>query len=327
VARVCGVNVSTVSRCLNDKGRVNEKTRERILSAVASLNYRPNRVARGLVTGRTHTVGLIVSDIRNPFFAEVARGAEDAAYSAGFDVVLCNSDLRPDKQISYIRSLAEKGVDGIIINYVLAMTSEQEKLLASYGIPIVLLDRPKNVTRLSSVSIDNFQGGFLAGSFLLKLGHRSLALLGGPEDLSTHTDRGRGFLEAVKRASPRVAANVFRGSQSFSAGYEMAWKMLTAHPETTAVFTSNDVMAFGALRALSEAGKKVPGDVSVIGFDNLDLCEMIQPPLTTIERPKYEMGKSAVELLLELIEAGRSHAPIHRVSGVRLVERQSTAAL
>lgn len=322
VAKACGVNVSTVSRCLNGKGRINAGTRDRILAAARSLDYRPNRIARGLVTGRTHTLGLIVSDIRNPFFAEVARGVEDAANHAGCDVVLCNTDLHQEKQLRYIRSLVEKGVDGIIINFASAMNREQEQFLRTCGVPVVLLNRPSKAVKLSTVSIDNRQGGFLAATFLLKLGHRSLAVLGGPEDQSNHAARAAGFLGAVKASGRNVKTHVLHGSQNFAGGYEMTWRLLTEHADVTAIFTGNDVMAFGALRALTESGRRVPEDVSLVGFDNIEMSGMIQTPLTTIEQPKYEIGKCAVEILL-----GPQSAPVHREFGVKLVERQSTRPL
>jgi DNA-binding LacI/PurR family transcriptional regulator len=326
VARESDVDISTVSRCLNDTGRINQKTRDRIFAAAARLNYRPNRVARGLVTGRSQTFGLIVSDIRNPFFAELARGVEDAAYAAGFDVVLCNSDLHAEKQLRYVTSLVEKAVDGIIINYASAMDRRQEKHLASLGVPVVLLNRPESLKLLSTVSADNFQGGFLAGSYLLKLGHRRLLMLGGPEEQSNHAARKRGFLKGVQGAQG-VQPLVLHGDQNFSGGYQLTWKALASQTGITAVFASNDVMAFGAIRALTEAGKRVPEDISVIGFDNVELSGMIQPRLTTIDQPKYEIGRAAVELLLELSRPGNGTQPVHRVFGVQLIERQSTRSI
>ncbi len=323
VARECGVNVSTVSRCLNRNGRVNEQTRARILAAAERLNYLPNHVARGLVTGKTHTLGLIISDIRNPFFSELARGVEDAAYQAGCDVVLCNSDLHPEKQLKYVQSLVAKRIDGIIINWAAELKPAQEKLLISFGVPIVLLNSQIGVHLLSTVSVDNFQGGFLAGSYLSKLGHSHLALLSGPEVQSRVAERKRGFLKSLENANRRKDAVVLHGDQNFNGGYQLAWKLIAEHPRVTAIFTHNDVMAFGALRALSEAGRRVPQDISVVGFDNVEIAQMIQPPLTTIDQPKYEIGMAATELLLRLAQEPKPDAPIHRVFGVRLVERQS----
>src|ERR1700687_5225790 len=159
VARESGVNISTVSRALNDGYGVNEQTRENVIAVAARLNYRPNRIARGLVTGRSHSLGLIVSDIRNPFFAEVARGAEDAARSGNYDLVLCNSDLDADKQMQYVRSLLEKRVGGILMNSVAMLNREQRAQLAASALPVVLLNRPASNRTFSTVCADNETGG------------------------------------------------------------------------------------------------------------------------------------------------------------------------
>jgi LacI family transcriptional regulator len=321
VARESGVDVSTVSRCLNGGGRIGPKTRDRILAVAARLQYRPNRVARGLVTGRSHSLGLIVSDIRNPFFAELARGAEDAAYAAGYDLILCNSDLRHEKQLGYLSSLVEKAVEGIVINYAAAVDRKQERHLASLGVPVVLLNRPEGLNKVSSISVDNYHGGFLAGRYLAGLGHRRFALLAGPEDQSNHALRASGFRDGIAGAD----ATILHSDQTLAGGYQNAWKLLSARPDTTAIFASNDVMAFGAMRALNEAGKQIPRDISLVGFDNLQLSALTQPPLTTIDQPKYEIGKAAVELCLDLACAEMHVAPVHRVFGVELVERKSAA--
>jgi DNA-binding LacI/PurR family transcriptional regulator len=323
VARESGFDVSTVSRCLNRKGYVHPATRDRILAVAQRLNYLPNRVARGLVTGASHTLGLIISDIRNPFFAEVARGVEDAACSAGFDLVVCNSDLHPEKQDRYINSLASKGVDGLIVNWAAKLDTAEEDRLLSYGIPIVLLSSPAGVRKLSTVSVDNEQGGFLAGSYLLKLGHRRLALLTGPEDQSRIAARQKGFLKAVEGSAGEPSVVVLHGDQNFPGGYRMAWRLISDYPEVTAIFTHNDVMAFGALKAFAEAGRRVPDQISIVGFDNVEISQMLQPALTTINQPKYEIGKAAVEVLLALSATPKPANPIHRIFGVNLVERQS----
>src|SRR6516225_3776290 len=177
VARESGVNVSTVSRALNGEYGVHAGTREHVLAIAKRLHYRPNRVARGLVTGRSHTLALVVSDIRNLFFAEVARGAEDAAYRAGYDLVLCNSDLDPEKQMRYAQLLAEKRVDGILMNSVAALSRKQQEQLLALGVPIVLLNRTAPRSAFSTICADNEAGGALAADYLLKLGHRKIAHL------------------------------------------------------------------------------------------------------------------------------------------------------
>jgi LacI family transcriptional regulator len=325
VARESGVNVSTVSRALNGEYGVHAETREMVTAVARRLGYRPNRVARGLVTGRSHTLGLVVSDIRNPFFAEVARGAEDAAYRAGHDLILCNSDLDPEKQMLYVQSLLEKRVDGILMNSVSVLSRAQQETLAGMGAAIVLLNRAAPRAAFSSVCADNEAGGRLAGEYLLKLGHRQIAHITGPRHHGNMTDRAKGFVRALAGAGDPVTPVVLYGKNNFTGGYEMGREILEKHPEVTAIFAANDTMAFGAIRALTEVGRRIPKDVSVIGFDDIELASIVNPALTTIHQPKYEIGAAAVEILLRHADRKKSHAAEHRVFDVNLVERQSCA--
>ncbi len=326
IARECGVNVSTVSRSLNGSYGVNDETRRKVLDAARRLNYVPNRVARGLATGRSQSLALLISDIRNPFFAEVARGAEDAAFAAGYDLILGNADLDRQRQMRYLRSLVAKRVDGLIINSVSGLSDPEVEELLGYRIPIVLLNRSDNIQSISTVSGDNFEGGFLAGQHLIGLGHRNLAHLSGPKQHGNLTERARGFLRAVHQAGDEVHAVVLHGDQNQSGGYSLTRKLLASHTAVTGISTANDAMAFGAIRALLEHGKRIPGDISLVGFDNLDLAAILQPPLTTVHQPKYEMGEAAVQILLRQI-AHPDSGPEHRVLGVQLVERESCRRL
>lgn len=330
VARESGVNISTVSRALNDGYGVHHSTREHVLAVAARLNYRPNRVARGLVTGKSNTLALIISDIRNPFFAEVARGAEDAARAGDCDLVLCNSDLDADKQMRYVASLLEKRVDGILMNSVAALTRAQRAQLAECGVPIVLLNRPATQSRtFSSVGVDNFAGGQLAAEYLCGLGHRYIAQISGPRRHGNMTDRARGFLHAVRDKGLPCAPVTLHGENSFSGGHALMRQVMEEHPQVTAVFTGNDLMAFGAVRAVLEAGRRVPDDISLIGFDGVELASVIYPPLTTIRQPSHEIGQAAVEILLKQGKRATAEArdPEHRTLVVELVERQSCRAL
>ena len=323
VARESGFNVSTVSRALNGEYGVHNQTREHVIAVAERLHYRPNRVARGLVTGRSHTLGLVVSDIRNPFFAEVARGAEDAAYRAGYDLVLCNSDLDPEKQLRYVQSLVEKRVDGILMNSVASLTRKQQDQLVGMGATIVLLNRAAARHAFSTISADNEAGGALAAEYLLKLGHRHIAHLTGPRHHGNMTDRARGFVRALEAARNPARPVILYGKNNFAGGVELAQKLMAQHPDVTAAFVGSDTMAFGVMRALMEAGCRIPRDVSVIGFDNVELASIAHPPLTTIHQPKYEIGQAAVEILLRLAGHSEYRVPEHRLFGVHLVERES----
>lgn len=326
IAHASGVDVSTVSRSLSGSYGINKETRERVLAIAAELNYHPNRVARGLATGRSHTVGLIVSDIRNPFFAELARGAEDAACAAGCDVVLCNSDLDPAKQLRYIRALLSKRVDGILMNSVGGLDRSQQEQLAGAGLPVVLLNRPKSVSCFCTVSADNNEGGFLAGEYLIGLGHVEIAHITGPRDHGNLKERARGFLRAFSNAPALKPPLVLYGEHNFRGGFELARTVLTRHPDVTAIFAANDIMAFGAMRALIETGIEIPRQMSIIGFDNVEFDAVVHPPLTTIHQPKYEMGRAAVEMILTFADQPEPPLPEHRQFGVKLIERQSCAA-
>jgi DNA-binding LacI/PurR family transcriptional regulator len=323
VARESGVNISTVSRALNNGYGVNDQTREHVISVAARLNYRPNRIARGLATGRSHSLGLIISDIRNPFFAEVARGAEDAARTGHCDLVLCNSDLHADKQMQYVQSLLDKRIDGIMMNSVSMLSREQQAQLAGSGVPIVLLNRPASNHTFSTVCADNEAGGALAARYLLGLGHRKIAHLTGPRQHGNLSDRARGFVRELAAAEHPVQPIVLHGKFTFDGGAELTGKLLDEHPDVTAIFAANDVMAFGVVQAVLDRGLHIPDDLSLIGFDNIEFSRIVHPPLTTIHQPKYQMGSAAVDILLRLAREKDKQIPEHRRLGVELIERQS----
>ena len=326
VARESGVNISTVSRALNNSYGVNDQTREHVSAVALRLNYRPNRVARGLVTGRSHSLGLVLSDIRNPFFAEVARGAEDAARAGGCDLVLCNSDLDPDKQMHYVRSLLEKRIDGILMNSVSALSREQQAQLTASDVPIVLLNRPASNQGFSTVCANNEEGGAMAARYLLDLGHRKIAHLTGPKQHGNLSDRTRGFVRTLQAAKNAIHPIVRYGKFNFAGGAELTRKLLDAHPDVTAIFAANDVMAFGVVKAALERRLRIPEDLSLIGFDNIEFSGIVYPPLTTIHQPKYEMGQAAVEILLRMARERDKRIAEHRLLGVEMIERQSCQA-
>ncbi len=288
------------------------------------LHYRPNRFARGLVTGRSQIIGLIISDIRNPFFADVARGAEDAAFAAGSDVVLCNSDLNSERQKRYIHSLMEKNVDGIIMNSITALDRAEQKRLAESGVPVVLLNSHEKNSPFSTVLADNEHGGWLAAEYLWGLGHRRFAHLSGPGRHGNLSMRAKGFLQYVRKPSSKATVSVLHGGHTFEGGYQVARKLFADRGSITAIFAANDAMAFGVLKAAMELKVQIPEDVSLVGFDDVEMAAISHPPLTTIYQAKYELGEAAVNMLFSA-RAGKQKAPEHRVLGVRLIERDSAA--
>ena len=326
LAREANVNVSTVSRALNGRAGVRREIRERVLEAAGRLNYRPNLVARGLVTGKSNAIGLFVSDIRNPFFAEIARGAEDAAYRANHDVVLCNSDLDPVKQMRYFFSLLDKRVGGIVMNSVAPLSRGERKQIASSNTLVVLLSNAPREHSFSSVTCDNERGGYLAGAHLAGLGHTVVAHLTGAVHHANLEERWRGFVKAMQRVAPGRKPVLLGGAHNSQGGFEMAQRLLKKHPEVTAIFAANDAIAFGAARALHAAGVRIPDDISLIGFDDTEQASIMHPPLTTISQPMYEIGKAGVEILIGQINRNDC-VPEHRRFDVRLVERESCREL
>lgn len=323
ISKEAGVDIATVSRALNGSYGVHKDTREKVVAVAKRLNYRVNLMAKSLAVGKSHTLGLLVPDIGNPFVTELVRGAEDAAYAAGYHILLCNSYLNPAREVQYMHSLLDKRVEGILMHSVQSLTKLEMKELIASGIPVVLLHQPPNTSVFSGVCVDNFLGGTLAGKHLVELGHRRLAYLNGPRGHGNFMERAKGFTKAGAKLN--VSPIIMHGPPNYEGGYQMAQKLLAQHPEVTAIFAANDVTAFGIARAIYEAGLSIPGDVSLIGFDNVELANVVRPPLTTIHQPKYELGEAAVEILLALAKKGSQGVPEHREFGVRLVTRQSTA--
>lgn len=321
VAREAGVDVSTASRALNGRPGISRRMCERILAVAARLNYRPNLMARGLITGKSSTIGLLVSDIRNPYMAELARAADDAAHRAGYDIVLCNSDLDPAKQMRYFLSLLDKRVGGVIMNSVAALSPQDRQRIASSRVPVVLLSRPPRGSGFSSVRCDNERGGYLAGAYLTGLGHTELAHLTSLVSHPNLQERWQGFARAAQTATGRRPI-LLRGPHNFRGGFEMARRLLEKHPEVTAIFAANDAVAFGAACALHSAGVRIPDDISLIGFDGVETAAVVHPPLTTVSQPIYEIGKAAVEIVIRQI-TGKESVAEHRIFDVQLIERES----
>lgn len=321
IARTTGLNISTVSRSLTGQVGVSRETRSRVVAAARRLNYRRNTLASGLITRRTRTLGLILSDVRNPFSAELARGVEDAACKAGYDLVLCNSDLEPDKELAYIRSLVEKRVDGILINSV-----RRGDLDVPRSVPVVFFNRPIRRRDYSEVTANNFEGGLAATRHLLELGHTRIVHLTGAAGHINLADRARGYLRAMRDAAVK-ALPLLRGPHSYQGGYDLTRRLLeSGGRRPTAIFAGNDALAIGGMRALREVRLRIPEDFSIVGFDDIETAALLAPPLTTVYQPKYEMGQAAVEILLRRLEGQDGGVAEHRVLGTRLIVRESTAA-
>lgn len=301
VAALAKVSIATVSRVINNSDKVVPETRALVQKAMDELGYQPNRVARRLRQkgGRRHLLGLILPDIQNPFFAELARGVEDVAYANQFAVLLCNSDENLKKEAFYLDVMKAESVDGVILPPIAERDPAVLKLAQS-GMPVVSVDRSLNSTLVDTVEVDNFQGAYEAVEHLIKLGHKRIGLIAGRTNLSTSRDRRRGYEEAMAVAGLPVKTEFIRvGDNKQASGKGLAEELLDLSPRPTALFVCNNLMAVGALEAIHAKKLKVPGEVALIGFDDLPWAEALDPPLSVVRQPAYELGRAAAETLLK----------------------------
>lgn len=289
-----------------------------------ALGYHPNIVARSLRSGVTKTIGLIVPDASNPFFAEVARKIEDYGYQQGYSVILGNSDNNPEKQTNYINTLLAKRVDGVIF---ISSGGEDNDLLkfSNSQIPVVVADRNISLELADVVLVDNEQAGYDATWYLIELGHNNIACITGPNILSPSMERINGYERAMNKAGIPIRQENITAGDFTSLGGEKAMEcLLAATDRPTAVFCFNDMMAIGAMAAIRKAGLSIPGDVSIIGFDDIELTSIVVPPLTTVAQPFDEIARYATDLLIERIKGNRTEANQRIVLKARLVPREST---
>ncbi|WP_066073227.1 LacI family DNA-binding transcriptional regulator [Neobacillus soli] len=306
IARKANVSITTVSRVINQKSEgIGDSTRKKVLDIIEELDYRPNSIARSMITKQTNTIGLIIPDIRNPFFPELVRGVEDFANQHAYNVFLCNTDGEPKRELEYISLMKEKNVDGIIFTYSCAETIHQlEEIVLDQKIPLVLLDRGVDDQKFSGVSIDNEKAGYLATKHLLDLSHTKIGCITGPAQFPNSKDRLNGYRKALKEAGiPFDQDLILAADFQMDGGYQAA-KTLLAKKDITAIFAFNDVMAFGVYQAAAEQGMNIPEDVSVVGFDNINYNQLLNPKLTTIEQSVYDMGEISAKILLEQITQG-----------------------
>lgn len=324
VAKLAGVSVSTVSRYLNKSGYVNVETERSIKSAIEKLDYAPNQVARGLAGKRTNTIALILPDISNLFFSDLARAVEDVAATYGYTVILGNSDDQVDKEKRYIETLKKKYIDGFIFASQTFGTEEAE-MLTKLGIPFVCLDRGPSKENASVVRSKNKEGAKLAVEHLLDMGCRKIAHIYGPQDLITGKDRLIGFEESVHHLSWYTPTLLEEGDFRIRGGISATERLLQRHPDIDGIFAGNDLMAIGALKALTRMGMAVGSDVAVCGFDGIQTTEVTMPELTTIAQPLYEMGALISRLLIKKIE-GKLEEDLTYELDVKLLARESTLA-
>ncbi len=323
VAERAGVSTATVSHVINQTRFVREETRQKVLEAIEALNYQPSAIARGLATNATQTIGLIISDIANPFFTAVARGVQDEIHQHGYHTIFCNTDEDPEREDEYLRLLSARQIDGLIIAPT-GVRSERLIRMAEAGLSIVLLDRETSDLEAPLVGVDNEGGGYQATRYLIELGHRRIAILIGIETISTLATRFEGYKRALReadipvdetlvvRADPRFYSNqnypsvspppmFLTNNQMTPSAFHALQRILDLPDRPSAIFVTNNEMTVGALHALKERGLRCPEDISLISFDDHAWAPIFSPPLTVVRQPTYELGQTAAVLLMKLI--------------------------
>ena len=325
VAKRAGVAPITVSRVINHSGYSSQDTRERVEAAIAELEYVPNRLARSLRSKRTNTLALILTDITNPFFTTVARGVEDTASDAGFTVVFCNTDESETEEQKYLQVVLQQQVDGILL-VPARSTPESVEMIQKQGTPVVVLDRkmPPD-TEVDVVRCENVEGAYQLVKLLIGLGHRQIAVVSGPKIVSTAEDRVVGYCQAMTEAGLGSTTDLIcYGAFTQDSGYEMTRQVLAIKPQPTAIFAANNLIGIGALKALQDAGLRVPEDVAMVSYDDLPANLVTFPFFTVAVQPAYEMAKKATQLLLARL-TGSAPTPCQEVIlPTEIIIRQSS---
>lgn len=299
VAERAGVSVATVSHVINGTRKVAPETAERVRQAMEELDYHPNAVARSLRTRKTQVIGVVVSDITNPFFATLVRGAEDAALEAGYSIVVCNSDETVEKENRYVQVLRRRRVDGMLLAPVGGGENPAIQKLAQQGVPFVCVDRRAAGVEADAVLSDNVGGAYTATQHLIERGHRRIGIVLGIRGATTTEERLAGYRQALEEAGIHFSEDlVVWGGYRVEGGRRATAKLLSLTPPPTAIFSTNNLMTVGVLQELFHRRVVIPQEMAVVGFDDLEWAEMVHPPLTAVAQRPYEIGHKAVELLL-----------------------------
>ncbi len=338
VAALAGVSVGSVSNVLNHPDRVSADMRRRVEEAVSGLGFVRNAAARNLRSGSSRTLGLVVYDLANPFFADVAVGAEEVALAAGYGLLLVNSGTTPQRERHQLQLLAEQHVDGILLSPVDRSNSDEVDRLRDRGTAVVLLETA--LPRHCSVTVDDVAGGQLAGQHLFGAGHRVVGFLGTPARLRQCRERRAGLVLAAAAAGldpDRVIVDLEATTMSSAAGFDAVGAVLgtaaasrthdATDPPVTAVFCANDLLALGALRALLTSGRRVPQDMALVGYDDIAFAAQAAIPLTSVRQPSHQLGRSAAELVLAEVGAGPDHHHQQVQFSPSLVVRASSGEL
>lgn len=327
LAKELNLSASTVSRALRDHPDISPLTKKRVISLANKLDYHPDSIAQSLQTQKTKTIGVIVPEIKQPFFASVINGIEELAYSAGYTIIVCQSNETYDREVLYTRTLVSHRVAGLLVS--LSQTTQNLdhfKALQRRGVPIVFFDRVNDDIEASKVVVDDYNGAFAAVDHLIKSGYKRIAHLAGPKNLSISKYRLKGYKDALKQGNrPYHDELVVYGGLDDTDGVVGFQKLLSLEILPDAVFAVNDPVATGAFMTIKEHGLKIPDDIALVGFSNTNVSSLLDPPLTTVEQPTYEIGKTAVQLLLEQINNNEENfVPQFEVLKTHLIIRGST---
>jgi LacI family transcriptional regulator len=318
VSREAGVSTATVSRVLTGSAEVDPETKKLVLAAVEKLNYRPNLLARGLRRRSSQVIALIVTDIENPFYTSICRGVEDAAWDAGYSVILCNADRDIGKERQYIRVVADQNASGVIISPASVRKTDISELRAR-RLPVIAVDMAL-AAATGSVLVDNMEAGALATRYLIGRGCRRIACVTGPADNATAQDRADGYSRAVAVAGLESDSSLILYSNYMEdGGYHAARRLLDLAKRPDGIFVTNNRMPVGALRALQEQGVVIPEEMKVIGFDDLPWALELHPHLSLVRQPAYRIGREAARLLIDCINKKKS--PRHIVLPAELIDR------
>lgn len=305
VANLAGVSPSTVSRVVNNTGlTVKDETRKRIFEAIRVLNYTPNGIARSLRTNLTHQIGMLIPDITNPFFPTIFKGAEIAAHQRGFNIVLCNTDDNAKKVSEQIHLLLERKVDGLLL-VTDQINDDLAKKIERNNCPFVFVHRMPRTTEVGYyVAVNNLRGGKKATEHLINLGHRLIAHIAGPLYANSAVARLEGYRLALKENGLPFTSDLLVESEYYSeeTGYKAAVKLLQKKPHITSIFASNDLIAIGVMKAAQKLGLDIPGDISLIGFNDMIFMSELRVPLTTMRVPLFDMGTLGAKLIIDLIK-------------------------
>ena len=321
IAKYAKVSTATVSNVVNGKtGKIGEETRKRVLKVIEEHNYIPNRIASSLVTKKTKTLGLIIPDISNPFFPEIARGAEDKANKAGYNVIVCNTDNSVKKEEEYLSMLKEKMIEGIIMT-----ASENKKdntdFYKKISMPVVLVDRDLNIDNVRGrILVDNFKGAYEGVSHMINKGYKKIVMISSSMKDNTSNRRIAGYEKALEHNKIDFKM-VLEGVYSIEWGKEAIKKIIDSNMEFDGVFCGNDLIAIGAMDVLKSNKMDIPKDIGILGFDDIYLGEITSPKLTTIKQPNYMMGYKAAEILIHSIERNEKYKEI--ILDTEIVIRES----